>query len=128
VLVLRWRYKWASARLACYSDVTAFGRWQAATPEPKRPAPRVTLLESTAAKLRWRAIGDDNARTGRIAATVGDTTYEVKPSKSGWQAVVKCGKTRGWPAASAGHPPDPAQGWWVGWFWLYGCGLVALLV
>jgi hypothetical protein len=58
-----------------------------ASAEKERQAPR----KSGAVKLRWRPVGNDDRRTGKVTATVGDTTYELKPSKSGWQATVKSG-------------------------------------
>lgn len=45
-------------------------------------------------KLRWRAVGDADPRTGEVLATMADVTYRVQPSKEGWKATVhKDGKT-----------------------------------
>ena len=60
------------------------GRAPAAT-DAKRATPR----RSAADRLRWKAVGEDDSRTGRITATVGDVTYAVKPSKDGWQATKR---------------------------------------
>jgi hypothetical protein len=56
--------------------------------KPAEKAERKALRKSSAPKLRWKAVGDDPL-SGKITATVADTTYEVRPSKGGWQAVVR---------------------------------------
>lgn len=61
------------------------GRAPAAT-DAKRATPR----RSAADKLRWKATGKEDARTGPVSATVGDVTYAVVPAKDGkWKATRK---------------------------------------
>lgn len=62
----------------------------AATDAPSLDAKRTTPRRSAADKLKWKAVGDDDARTGRVTAVVGDVTYSVVPAKDGkWKATRK---------------------------------------